>query len=196
MAVESAASSLPLIIMLALGSALTVVYWARWAGSVMSAPFQGKITFEPQPLLTRGPLVGLCVGALLVSLGSPWIYTGLVKQAVAVFGPAPYAIVNGVFGGAVGAFAVVPLFVVLAVGVVFAFKAMNRTKVTAAGVPYFGGIQTADGAGYIGPMNKPIPITASHYYMTALFGEEKLSRWVNGAALLLLALMFAMGGMQ
>ncbi|MFA6022205.1 MAG: proton-conducting transporter membrane subunit, partial [Rhodospirillales bacterium] len=49
MAVESAASSLPLIIMLALGSALTVVYWARWAGSVMSAPFQGKITFEPQP---------------------------------------------------------------------------------------------------------------------------------------------------
>jgi hypothetical protein len=38
-------------------------------------------------------------------------------------------------------------------------------------------------------------MATSHYYMSALFGEEKLSRWVNGAALLLLALMFAMGGM-
>lgn len=196
MAVESAASSLPLIMMLALGSALTVVYWARWAGSVMSAPFQGKIIVEIQPLLTRVPLVGLCVGAVLASIGSPWLYTGLVESAVAVFGPAPYAIVNGVFGNAASAFAVVPLFIVVIVGFIFAYRAMGKTKVTAAAAPYFGGANTADGTGYIGPMNKPIPVMASHYYMSAVFGEEKLSRWVNGAALLLLALMFAMGGMQ
>lgn len=195
MAVEAASANLALILMLALGSALTVVYWARWAGSVMSAPFQGKITFEVQPILTRWPLVGLCVSAVLVSLGAPWLYTGLIEPAVAAFGPAPYEIVNGVFGSAVGAFAVVPLFVVVVVGVVFAVRAMGKTVVTPEAAPYFGGANTADSSGYIGPMNKPMPVAASHYYMTALFGEEKLSRWVNGAALLLLALMFAMGGM-
>jgi ech hydrogenase subunit A len=195
MAVEAASANLALILMLALGSALTVVYWARWAGSVMSAPFQGKITFEAQPILTRWPLVGLCVSAVLVSFSAPWLYTGLIEPAVAAFGPAPYEIVNGVFGSAVGAFAVVPLFVVVVVGVIFAVRAMGKTVVTPEAAPYFGGANTADSGGYIGPMNKPIPVAASHYYMTALFGEEKLSRWVNGAALLLLALMFAMGGM-
>lgn len=196
MAVESAATNLPLIIMLALGSALTVLYWARWAGSVMSAPFRGKITFEVQPILTRWPLVGLCVGAVVVSFAAPWLYTGLIEPAVASLGPAPFTVANGVFDYAAGGFAVVPLFLVVIVGFVFAIKAMRKTEVTAAAAPYFGGANTADSGGYIGPMNKPVPVAVSHYYMTALFGEEKLSRWVNGAAVLLLALMFAMGGMQ
>lgn len=195
MAVESAASNLAVIIMLAMGSALTVVYWARWAGGVMSVPFRGKITFEVQPILTRWPLVGLCAGAVLVSLGSPWLYSGLIEPAVAAFGPAPYGIAGGIFGSTVGSFAVVPLFIVVVVGVVFAVRAMGKTRVTAEAAPYFSGINTDDSGGYIGPMNKPIPVAASHYYMTALFGEEKMSRWVNGAAILLLALMFAMGGM-
>jgi len=195
MAVEAASTNLAVIIMLALGSALTVVYWARWAGGMMSVPFRGKITFEVQPILTRWPLLGLCAGAVLVSLGAPWLYTGLIEPAVASFGPAPFEVVNGVFGGAVGTFAVVPLFIVVVVGVIFAVRAMGKTAVTPEAAPYFGGANTADSGGYIGPMNKPIPVAAGHYYMTALFGEEKMSRWVNGAAVLLLALMFAMGGM-
>ena len=73
---------------------------------------------------------------------------------------------------------------------------MRKTEVTDAAMPYFGGLQNEDGSAYIGPMNKEIPVAAGHYYMSALFGEEKLSRWVNGAALALLALMFVMGGMQ
>ena len=192
MALESAAGDLFLIIMLALGSALTVVYWARWAGGLMGMPF-GKedIKAETQPILTRWPLAGLCVTAILVSFGAPWLYTKLVAPAV---GSMPYDIVNGVFGSTAGAFAVIPLFAVIVVAFIIAAKAMGKYKVTPNAAPYFGGAQTADGTGYVGPMNKVVPIATSNYYMSALFGEEKLSRYANGAAIALIALMFVMGG--
>ncbi len=192
MALESAADNLFLIIMLALGSALTVVYWARWAGGLMGVPFaKPEAKVEGQPILTRWPLVGLCASAVVVSFGAPWLYTELVAPAV---GSMPYEIVAGVFGSKEGAFAVIPLFVVIAVAFIVAARAMGNYKVTPAAAPYFGGIQTPDAAGYVGPMNKVVPVVAGHYYMTALFGEEKLSRYVNGAAIALLALMFVMGG--
>jgi ech hydrogenase subunit A len=196
MAIESAASDLALIIMLAIGSALTVLYWARWAGGVMSAPFRGKVTVEDQPILTRWPLLGLCIGAVVVSFGAPWLYTELVAPALVAFGSSPFEISQGVFGNPAGAFAVVPLFIVVIVGFFFAVRAMRKTEVTAAAIPYMGGLQNDDGSAYIGPMNQEIQVESGHYYMSALFGEEKLSRWVNGAALALLALMFVMGGMQ
>ena len=196
MAIESAASDLALIIMLALGSALTIVYWVRWAGGVMSAPFGGKVAKEEQAVLTRWPLVGLCASAVIVSIASPWLYTGLVGPAVAAMGASPFEVSQGVFGNPAGAFAVLPLFAVVVIGFLFAIKAMRNAEVTPAAMPYMAGLQNADGSAYIGPMNKEVPITVGHYYMSALFGEEKLSRWVNGGAVALLALMFVMGGMQ
>jgi ech hydrogenase subunit A len=42
MAMEAAAQNLYVIVMIALGSALTVIYWARWAGTLMSDPFAGR----------------------------------------------------------------------------------------------------------------------------------------------------------
>ena len=54
MAMEAAARNLYAIVMIALGSALTVMYWARWAGTLMSDPFAGKFKPESQPPLTWG----------------------------------------------------------------------------------------------------------------------------------------------
>lgn len=65
MAMEAADRNLPTILMLAVGSAMTVVYWARWAGILMSAPFVGSLRPEKQPALTWIPLVLLCGGAVL-----------------------------------------------------------------------------------------------------------------------------------
>lgn len=197
MAIEQASTNLFLILMLAVGSALTVLYWARWAGGVMSMPFAigRKVEREVQPVLTRWPLMGLCIGAVVIAFASPWIYNAMVAPAVQAFGPTPYAVTGGVFDNSLGTFAVVPLFIVVAIGFILAARAMNRNEVTPAAAPYFGGAQTADGTGYIGPMNQPVPVAAGNYYMTALFGEEKLSRWVNIGAVALIVLMFAMGGL-
>jgi len=197
MAIETAANDLVLILMLAVGSALTVLYWARWAGGLLAVPFKvgAKLTVEPQPVLMRWPLLGLCICAVVVSFAAPWLYSGLVAGAAEVFGPAPYTVAGGVFDNAAGAFAVIPLFIVVVVGFIFALRKMATTEVTPAAAPYYSGANLPDHSGYIGPMNKPVAGLTSHYYMTALFGEEKLTRWVNVGAIALLALMFAMGGL-
>ena len=193
MAIESAASNIIVIIMLALGSALTVVYWARWAGGMMSMPFGDKVEKETQPVLTRWPLVGLIAGAVVVSVAAPWMYSSLVAPALG--GAEPYAVTGGSFGNVAGTFAVVPFFIVIALAFVFAVMAMRKTPVTPAGMPYMSGIQTGDARGYIGPMNKRVDVQISNYYLGALFGEDKMTRWVNGGAIGLIALMFVMGGL-
>jgi ech hydrogenase subunit A len=43
MAIEASAHNIVLVIILALGSAVTVLYWARWAGLFMTYPFKGRI---------------------------------------------------------------------------------------------------------------------------------------------------------
>lgn len=195
MVIESAASDILYIVMLALGSALTVVYWARWAGGLMSMPFEGKIKVEEQAVLTRYPLVFLVVSSVLVSFGAPWLYAKAIAPMVGA-DAGPFTVIAGVFGSEAGAFAVVPLFVVIVVGFILALRAMGRAKVTANAAPYMAGIQTDDHTGWVGPMNKPVQVTLGHYYVSAFFGEDKLTRWVNGGALLLLAVMFVMGGIN
>ena len=46
MTMEAAVRNLYVIIMLAFATALTVIYWARWAGILMSDPFAGR--FKPE----------------------------------------------------------------------------------------------------------------------------------------------------
>ena len=63
MAIESASAQFLVVVMLALGSALTVLFWARWAGMLFSAPF-GAAPREIQPASVRLPLVILAAVAL------------------------------------------------------------------------------------------------------------------------------------
>ncbi len=78
MAMEAAARNLYVIMMIALGSALTVIYWARWAGTLMSDPFAGRFRPERQPALTWLALGPLCIGAALMSAGAPWLYLRMI----------------------------------------------------------------------------------------------------------------------
>jgi len=43
-----------------------------------------------------------------------------------------------------------------------------------------------------GPMNQPVKAWARNYYLNSIFGEERLTTWVNLGAGVLLTLM--MGG--
>ena len=197
MVIETAAGNIVYILMLALGSAITVLYWARWAGGLMGAPFQtgsACIKCEDQPFLTRAPLVFLIASAVIVSVGSPWLYTHAVAPMV---------------GGVKGPFEIV------AGGVRQHGRSLRRPPAVrrrrrrllpgapghgpgpgdAVCRPIHGRPFRPVRAAYVGPMNKPVTPITSNYYMSALFGENVLTRWVNGGALLLLALMFAMGGL-
>lgn len=187
MAIEAASSNIYVIIMLAMGSALTVVYWARWGGSLM-ATREADAAPEKQATLIRLPLTLLCAGAVILSLGAPWIYNSMLAP---MFDAAPFTVSFGSLDAATGSFAVVPLFIVLGLGVLFAAKAASGFRKTKVMPPYVGGanvLNDKDGT-YVGPMNGDVPFMAGNYYLGEVFAEGKLTPMFNALAVALIVLM-------
>lgn len=190
LALEAASDHLFVIIMLALGSALTVVYWARWAGLLMGG-HRIEATPEKQPLFIKGPLELLCLSALLFALAIPWLYK---VTLVPMFAGAHTATHETILEGATGGlFAIYPLIVIIGLGTLFAMYRALRADVKESH-PYLGGAHVGglEEASFQGPMETAVPYKASNYYLGELLGEGKLTRWINMAAAGLIILM--MGG--
>ncbi len=188
MAIESASSMLPVIVLLAIGSALSLLYWARWAGSLLDMP-GGRVP-EPEtlPLLIRMPLLILVLSAVFLSAFAPVIYElsfvpllegqGILARRELLSAP--------IFN-----FPVYTLFLLLSAGVLIAFLALKRAEKIKPSPPYTGGLtapEKLDGT-FIGPMNVPVTPAAGQYYLKNIFGEEKITPVVNIAAVALLILM-------
>ena len=185
MAIEAASSNIYVIIMLAMGSALTVVYWARWGGSLMATRVADAAP-EKQALLIRLPLTILCAGAVLLSVAAPWIYNSMLAP---MFKVAPFTMSFGSLDAVTGSVAIVPLFIVLGLGVLFAVKAASGFRKTKIMPPYLGGANAEEDGTYIGPMNGPVPFSAGNMYLGELFAEGKLTPIFNALAIALIVLM-------
>ncbi|MCK9240626.1 proton-conducting transporter membrane subunit [Desulfocurvus sp.] len=179
LAIESASGQLVVVTMMALASALTVVYWARWAGTLLAAPGGGRPAPEGLPALIRVPLLALVAGAVLLSVAAPQVYDAVVAPMLPAM-PSP-----------IEAFYLYPLFAVLGAGLLLALRAARRSRATAYSAPYMSGANidmNPDGT-WNGPMNQPVGAVAGNYYLPGLFGEERLTTFVNVAAAALIVLM-------
>jgi ech hydrogenase subunit A len=186
MALEAAADHLFVIVMMALGSALTFVYWARWAGLLMGG-HNISTTPEKQPLFIRGPLVSLCIAALLFAFATPWLYT---QAFIPMFASKNMTGLTGILKGATGGFAIYPFIVLIGLSTIFAIYRALRVDVKPVH-PYLGGAHTGDieDGAYLGPMETVVPYKASNFYLAEFFGEHKLTFWVNIIAGALILLM-------
>ena len=191
MAIESAALHLPYIVVLALGSAMTTVYWAKWAGIIMDAPWPDKLSIEPQKLLTRAPLVLLLGAALVLGFGALWLYQSLIAPIVG--GYLPFEVREGYLQAAVGAFAVFPLFVIAALSFILGLYGLMRSRRNMGATPYMCGVQTDDPDSFRGPMNKTVKLASVNFYLPTFFSEQRLTPSFNFIATVLLVLLLGDG---
>ncbi len=194
MAMEAAARNLYVIVMMTLGSGLTVMYWARWAGTLMSDPFAGRFNPEKQPMLTWLPLGSLCFGGALLSVAAPWLYVRMIAPVLGGPHYPSYTVQGGVLENAYGTFAVVPLAIVAVAGFAVSILAVRRAAKARTVPPYLSGLQTTEpgiyrGPMFRGPMNQPIRAEAKNYYLSSIFGEKRLTVWINMGAAVLLTLI-------
>lgn len=189
MAFEAAARTIPVIVIVAVGSALTVMYWARWAGTLMSDPFAGSFRIERQPALTLGALMALTVAAGGLSVAVPWLVQWLLILPGESSHVPAFLSEGGVLENASGVFAVVPLSGVAIAGLLHGLWALRRARGARVVPPYLSGIQTGEPQVFVGPMQRLVKAEARNYYLTSLFREKRLTGWVNLAAALLLILM-------
>lgn len=195
MAIESAAAMkyMPVTVMLALGSGLTVMFWARWAGILLSTPYPKNVTPEPQPSTVRAPLVMLAYGAVLLSLFVPLLYSGLIAPAVKSSHKELAYAVGLAFSNNMGVFYIYPLFIVLGVGLFLAIKAARKVDPATCVGPYLCGAQAADdNKAFVSTGRANVGYQAGNFYLSWIFGEERLSNSINLVAGVLLAVMLGL----
>jgi len=193
MAIE-AATAVPggtvlLILLLALGSALTVLYWARFAGVMLGYNVQGpRPPAESQDCAIICSLRILAGAAIVLSLLSPFLYQTIMGALMEPASSQPFA------AGWLP-LTVYPLFAILGLGWWIAAKAARKQADQPPALPYFAGIQAVQdgGVGFVGPMDAFVAAKSSNYYITNIFGEEKIEPVANIVALTMLALL--LGGM-
>jgi len=218
MAIEAAANIPWVVVMVALGSGLTVLFWARWAGLFVSGPQlkeqgNGKESALTNTFLTmfRGfypnakwtdpasikvPLVLLALGAIVLSMSVPWIYTILVDPVVASYRPGlfiepfrtnPFGLTSGV-----GAFYVLPVFLVSIAAYLLAVLASKKSGHRVLSAPYMCGEQYPDPTQpkFRSHLNSWRDYLAGNVYLQEFIGEDRISYWVNIFSLIILIVMF------
>lgn len=220
MAIEAAANIPWVVVMVALGSGLTVLFWARWAGLFVSGPHlrvfegdqKGSTIFSPFVALIKGfhpkktkwkdpasikvPLVTMAVGAIALSLAVPWLYTTLVEPVVASYKPGLFTepFRTGPFGltSGTGAFYILPIFLVSIVGYMISVLAARSTGHRVISAPYMCGEQYSDPSEpkFRSHLNTWKDYVAANIYMSEYLGEEKISYWINIVSLIILIVLF------
>lgn len=218
MAIEAAAQIPWVVVMVALGSGLTVLFWARWAGLFVSGPhlkvfeaetgagflapfmtlikgFSTKAKWNA-PYFTKVPLVTLALGAIVLSLGVPWLYTTMVDPVIASYKPGvfvePFRIGPLGLTSGTGAFYVLPIFMVSILGYLAAVAAVRRRGHRVISAPYMCGEQYADASHprFRSHLNSWKDYRAANIYLQDIIGEEKISYWINAIALVILIVLF------
>jgi ech hydrogenase subunit A len=197
LSIEAASNNVPVIVLIALGSAFTMVYWTRWAGLLLRTDRTPTPRIPQEPLLVSGPLTLLCGAALGLGLIAPWTFAKLSIPVLRVYNSLPqiktfalpYAASGGGLIGGAGGFWVYQLFFVAALGLGAVALHLKRARKSEYVSPYMAGVQTSRPGEFRGPMEKPVQASASNLYLESLFGEARLTPWINVAGLALLALM-------
>ena len=190
MAIESVAAATqamtPIIFFIALGSAFTVLFWARWAGILVSSV---KLHEHPVPGHPKTSVIftlkAMCLGAVLFSFLSPFVLQNFVAPSVAMYAQAAGSTLesftsSSMMGSGVQ-FWVYFLFALLGGGVWIAWRIAGKTPESAHCLPYFAGLETVkDGkVGFKGPMNVFEEPKVSNYYLAQYFGEERITKGID-----------------
>lgn len=197
MAIEAATAvaggMLLLVVFLALGSALTVLFWARFAGILLGYDTQN--TPPPPEGQDRAIIFSLRIlafAAVALSLAAPFLY-----QAIMVSPQDPALIPTSIraFGAGWMPLTVYPLFAVLGGGWLLAARAARKQARMPMVLPYLSGVQRLEKGevGFVGPMNEHVTPAASNYYLANIFGEARIEPAANAVALTMIALI--LGGM-
>ncbi|NLW80609.1 MAG: NADH-quinone oxidoreductase subunit L [Desulfovibrionales bacterium] len=199
MAVEASAHLPLVVLMLAMGSALTMVFWGRWLGLIMTSVVPEKgLQAEEQSSLIRVPLVFLATSAIIISFVAPGLYSAMVLPVLERFYSADlYVAAQGMISNNIGMFALYPVFVILALGVIYAARVSSAKGFFKRGsyvTPYVCGLQDPTDSrrlGFKGPLGVWADFKTTNYYMENLIGETRISSWINLVAVGILIILLA-----
>jgi ech hydrogenase subunit A len=176
-ALEAALANPLLLLLMALGSALAVVCWVRFSGTLLGGRPASQAPAHTS-ILTSAPILGLLAAAIGLGMAAPWINALLLPNA-------------GFATALAGGWGLLPgLFVVAMLAWIVGMKALSRQSIGELAAPYIGGLPSREPGSYVGPLGRDWTLSEGNEYAPELFGESKLTKFAGAlAGALLLALL-------
>ena len=192
-AIEAAVDAPVVLILIVIGSALTILFWAKWIGRIATSSYGNweRETFPRSVIVSMGALVtGVVIAGFFVF---PVFNRVIVPIVVNVFPAIRYQPVEWMMLQHVGGFMEWPLFFILGVTLAAVLLTFRRVDETQIRPPFLCGENMADqDVPYVFRTIKETPQKARlmSYYFTQVFGEEIMSKWANPVAFAIILLMF------
>ncbi len=197
MAIESAVGTTPIVlILLVLGSALTIFFWAKWLGRITTSSYHPKYTIESISPWMRTVLTVIMAGVVIASLFAMPIYTLVIKpmyqEVFQHLGAVVLSTENISVLDNVTAYLGWPMLVVIAT-IVFALVAGTPLfKPSRLRLPYLCGenVESDENSySFRSIADAPVTTRLSSYY-PEIFGESRITAWGNLLALLIILSLF------
>ncbi|WML67348.1 MAG: Ech hydrogenase subunit A [Methanoregula sp. SKADARSKE-2] len=153
------------VIILAFGSAITVFFWAKWMGKIISVTpdsenIEGKV--DRSEWMTLVSLAGL---SIITTFIFPLISTFLVE---------PFLLRNYGATAQLGQYNIIIMIMMLILLVVLPLSVLLPHKKHKHVMPYMGGRQTTPDMRFSGSLGIRRQMELSNYYLENIFGEKKL----------------------
>lgn len=195
MAIVSAGQTPSVLILLVIGSALTIFFWGKWLGRIVTTAYHEKYRIEAVPrsmsiaLVLLGVMV-LVAGAGVMSVYQVWLRPLAISTLSHVYlQPDSLSLLESV-----DSFMGWPIILTLAVVVVAGFASFVGLRRTHVRLPYLCGENVVVGTRtfeFRSVMDQRTTAQVTSYYFTHLFGEVVMTRWANLVAILILLSLFA-----
>lgn len=193
LAIESSVRNPLVLPFVVLGSAFTLVFWAKWVGRILTVSYHRRFRWERLPLLIRAPKLGLLLFVVTGSVGVAPVYDRLVRPVV-VDQFAVRGVVRTGGGGLltpIGDFLPWPIFLVIVAVLLLLLAMISRLGPEDARPPYLCG-ENADqkpGISFYSARDEVEHSETGNYYLEGVFGEGAIRQWANPLALALLLVM-------
>jgi ech hydrogenase subunit A len=178
---EVAAGSIAISIILAIGSALTVLYYTRWIGNILSNTYFARKEQEKMEIPVGISLYSLAGLAVFLSLMIGSLYNMLVMpQIVNMKMDVALKAAKGTLYTSFGGFMVYPIFLTIVLGVILGLMSLSKSSKEVVKVtPYNAGLNYSEEKSY----------DVKNYYLTTFASEKDLTKYFNYVSVVLIAVV-------
>jgi ech hydrogenase subunit A len=199
LAIEAAVKMPITLVFIVFGSAFTAVFWTKWIGKLLSTVQNKEAVREKLHPAISTTLAILAATVVIASVGIVPLFNFFVSPRF--INASGFKIAGGgglievTNGGVVGSFTYFPVFMVLtaiALAIPFILKKVNPEKVRQ---PYFCGENCEiDGlVGFRSEADSENKAVFHNYYLSNVFGEERLNAWLSAIGVILLIALLSAG---
>ena len=153
------------VIILAFGSAITVFFWAKWMGKIIS------VTPDSENIEGK---VDKSEWTALVSMAGLTVITCFIFPLISTFLVEPFLLQNYGQSAQLSQYNITIMIMMLVLLVVLPLSVLLPHKGHKHVMPYMGGRQTTPDMHFSGSLGLQRQMELSNYYLENIFGEKKL----------------------